>query len=74
MVRQVKMRGVVGKHSTRTKIKRSYLGGYCEIDKEKKNGVKIDKHIKYRILRVIKREYDKVSRKNYIGCNIIKER
>ena len=29
------MTEVVRKHSTRTKIKRSNLGKYCEIDKEK---------------------------------------
>ncbi len=47
----------------KNKIECSYLGGYCENDKEKKIGVKIDEHKKYRILKIIKREYDKASQK-----------
>ena len=57
----------------KNKIEHSYLGGYCEIDKEKKSVVKIDEHIKYRILQIIKREFDRASRKIMQVCNIINE-
>ena len=57
----------------KNKIEHCYLSGYCEIDKERKIGVKIDEHTKYRILQIIKREYNKASRKIMQVCDIINE-
>ena len=54
MVGRVKMTGGCMNTFYKNKIEHCHLGGYCEIDKEKKIGVKIDEHIKYRILQLLK--------------------
>ncbi len=63
MVWRVKTLGGCMNTFYKNKIEHCYLGGYCEIDKERKIGVEIDEHIKYRILQIIRREYNKASRK-----------